>query len=653
MSKGPKKVSSLNKFMHPRNPYRQQPSFKELATKYPEFRAHCTYGLNGKVYLDFKNPKAVSALTISLLDKDFGLKVEIAEGHLVPTLPLRFNYLFWVEDLLQQAAGVTDSVVGLDIGTGSCCVYPLLAAKKLGWRMVASETDHENYTYATKNVKNNDLQHFIHVQEVPQDVVVAGVLQIPEVQKFVDNCRSEASQTEGSSESTVSGAVDVQNISTSSPAKSHPKYLYDFVMCNPPFFGSEEELDSVKKSRKSRREPSSAPTGTVNERVTSGSEVQFVSTMIRESVDLRHKVRIFTSLLGTKAHVKPVRQVLNEVKPAHHTVTEFCQGRTMRWAIAWTFDAGCRVEGVVSKKAKLNQKPLTIHIPRTVSIDNSINGVWNIIEQLMQELKVKVRILKKNGYFVGVSLLAWKATWVHQRRARRAKMRLAESKDNDAVTEEKNKSDKVQEISEEQNKRKIEHINEINNGNLNKRMKNSGPDHLEMLGEEIINTSHDDDDEQRTPHSPTCHNRAEDQGGLELEHMSTASSGDDTKEGDHITVAQGSSVGEKRNERPITAVQAEANSSEMDVQEKSSEFEEKDPGTCAADEAKINPERKAQQAGVALGKECALRCNLYIKQVSGVTTVELKLVGGYLGRDGLNQLMQVLRNHLIVYNTAS
>lgn len=68
------KPAQLNKFMHPRNPYKFV-SFKELAIAYPEFRAHCTYDISGKVYLDFKNKKALKALTTVLLDRDYGLKV--------------------------------------------------------------------------------------------------------------------------------------------------------------------------------------------------------------------------------------------------------------------------------------------------------------------------------------------------------------------------------------------------------------------------------------------------------------------------------------------------------------------------------------------------------------------------------------------------
>lgn len=68
-------VPALNKFMHSRNKYRTPPSFKQLASLYPNFRKFCTYDVGGKVHLDFNNPQALAELAVTLLHKDFGLTV--------------------------------------------------------------------------------------------------------------------------------------------------------------------------------------------------------------------------------------------------------------------------------------------------------------------------------------------------------------------------------------------------------------------------------------------------------------------------------------------------------------------------------------------------------------------------------------------------
>jgi len=75
----PKQPKPLNKFMHPRNPYKTPPSFKQLSTLYPNFRQFCTYDIEGKVRLDFSKPEALAQLAIALLHKDFKLNVSFQE----------------------------------------------------------------------------------------------------------------------------------------------------------------------------------------------------------------------------------------------------------------------------------------------------------------------------------------------------------------------------------------------------------------------------------------------------------------------------------------------------------------------------------------------------------------------------------------------
>ena len=106
---------ALNKFMHPRNPYRDKaPNFKALAQKYPEF-AKCVFqDLKGKCHLDYKSPASLRQLAIALLKEDFDLEVEMPLNRLIPTIPLRLNYILWIEDMLKELNDVQGK--GLDIG---------------------------------------------------------------------------------------------------------------------------------------------------------------------------------------------------------------------------------------------------------------------------------------------------------------------------------------------------------------------------------------------------------------------------------------------------------------------------------------------------------------------------------------------------------
>ena len=163
--------------MHPRNPYKDRPpSFKALAQQYPELSQyiieegqHDTSKGGGDLSakLDFSEPAALRALTCALLHRDFSLRIEIPLNKLIPTVPSRLNYLLWVQDLM-AAAGVVDErdssirstqkVVGIDVGTGASCIYPLLGCRlDPSWCFVATEQNSEALDYARANVERNDL----------------------------------------------------------------------------------------------------------------------------------------------------------------------------------------------------------------------------------------------------------------------------------------------------------------------------------------------------------------------------------------------------------------------------------------------------------------------------------------------------------------
>ena len=85
--------------------------------------------------LDFSNPSALRELTCAVLERDFGLRVEIPVDKLIPAVPQRLNYIHWIEDLLMcgcchsdDKGGITsddddnitvpkgESIIGIDIG---------------------------------------------------------------------------------------------------------------------------------------------------------------------------------------------------------------------------------------------------------------------------------------------------------------------------------------------------------------------------------------------------------------------------------------------------------------------------------------------------------------------------------------------------------
>jgi methyltransferase len=117
---------ALNKFMHPKNPYKEKPpDFKNLALKYPEFAKCIFQDLKGKIHLDYKSAASLRQLAIALLKEDFDLDVEMPLNRLIPTIPLRLNYILWIEDILKESSDV--KLKGIDIGMftyrTSMCTY--------------------------------------------------------------------------------------------------------------------------------------------------------------------------------------------------------------------------------------------------------------------------------------------------------------------------------------------------------------------------------------------------------------------------------------------------------------------------------------------------------------------------------------------------
>lgn len=72
--------------------------------------------------------------------------------------------------------------------------------------------------------------------------------------------------------------------------------------------------------------------------ITPGGEITFVSNMITQSVNLKTRVRWFTSMLGKLSSLSAIVQKLLDLDVENWAVTEFVQGKgTRRWAVAWSW----------------------------------------------------------------------------------------------------------------------------------------------------------------------------------------------------------------------------------------------------------------------------------------------------------------------------
>ncbi|KAI3354323.1 hypothetical protein L3Q82_018840, partial [Scortum barcoo] len=395
---------ALNKSMHPRNRYKDKPpDFGYLASKYPDFQQHVHTSLTGRPVVNFKEPEAVRALTCTLLKEDFGLTIEIPLERLIPTVPLRLNYIHWVEDLID---GQKQPRRGIDIGTGASCIYPLLGATMNGWYFLATEVDDICFDYATKNVEQNNLSDLVKVVKVPQKTLLMDAL------------------------------------------KEETEIVYDFCMCNPPFFANQLEAKGVNSRNSRRPPPSSVNTGGVTEIMAEGGELEFVKRIIHDSLQLKKRLRWYSCMLGKKCSLAPLKEELRkqgvstnngkrillrpEVPKVTHT--EFCQGRTMRWALAWSFYDDVIVPSPPSKKRKLEKakKPLSFILPEPglkelqvkaaalgCAARGPVDSVTVLVEKTLTDLKVLHKRVPCRKQEQSLFLTAVENTWIHGRQKRR------------------------------------------------------------------------------------------------------------------------------------------------------------------------------------------------------------------------------------------
>ncbi|XP_054649945.1 RNA N6-adenosine-methyltransferase mettl16 [Dunckerocampus dactyliophorus] len=385
---------SLNKSMHPRNRYKDKPpDFAYLASKYPEFQQHVNTSLSGRAVVNFKEPEAVRALTCTLLKEDFGLTIEIPLERLIPTVPLRLNYIHWVEDLID---GQKQPRRGIDIGTGASCIYPLLGATMNGWYFLATEVDDICFDYATRNVEQNRLSDLVKVVKVPQKTLLMDAL------------------------------------------KEETEIVYDFCMCNPPFFANQLEAKGVNSRNARRPPPSSVNTGGVTEIMAEGGELEFVKRIIHDSLQLKKRLRWYSCMLGKKCSLAPLKEELRKQGVPKVTHTEFCQGRTMRWALAWSFYDDVIVPSPPSKKRKLEKarKPLSFTLPQVALKELQIraralgctgchpaDAITTLLEKTLTELRVLHKRVPCREQEQSLLLTAVENTWIHGRQKRREQTR--------------------------------------------------------------------------------------------------------------------------------------------------------------------------------------------------------------------------------------
>ncbi|KAL8113925.1 uncharacterized protein LOC141668408 isoform X1 [Apium graveolens] len=307
-----KRKRGAERSIHPRNKYSDNPpDFKLLASLYPSFNSYVFYSRDGRPRIDWTDFNATRELTRLLLLHDHGINWWIPDGQLCPTVPNRSNYIHWIEDLLSSdiitnTRANADVVKGFDIGTGANCIYPLLGASLLGWSFVGSDVTDVALEWAQTNVQNNP-----HVSKL---IEIRKVESNTEIQNDPDEFHS--------------GGIESYHKLPVLLGVVKDGEIFDFCMCNPPFFETLEE---------GGLNPKTSCGGTPAEMVCPGGEQAFISRIIKDSVQLNKSFRWYTSMVGRKTNLKTLTSKLREVGVTIVKTTEFVQGQTCRWGLAWSF----------------------------------------------------------------------------------------------------------------------------------------------------------------------------------------------------------------------------------------------------------------------------------------------------------------------------
>lgn len=197
-----------------------------------------------------------------------------------------------------------------------------------------------------------------------------------------------------------------------------------FTMCNPPFF-SDENSSEHNQNRTGKRKPANnAKTGIKCELTISGGEVEFMKQMIEQSKILEKRVKIFTSMLGQKTSVNNIISVLKANKIYNFCTSEFCQGRTTRWGIAWTHDNSLLLRTVPEIGQTHMKTSLNLCLDHTNRTSKITDDLVSIFEGLVNT-ENKIDKMSENKF----RFLAFNNSWSNQRRKRRGKKRDASSQE--------------------------------------------------------------------------------------------------------------------------------------------------------------------------------------------------------------------------------
>lgn len=292
--------------LHTRNPNRFSYDFEKLISNFQELKKYVFVNEHTIETIDFANPDAVKALNKAILITFYEiLNWDIPKDYLCPPIPGRSDYIHYIADLLAESNnGIIpegENTIGLDIGIGANCIYPIIGNHAYNWSFVGTDIDENALQNCKKIISHN-----------PRLIEVIS-LQLQAEPRFI-----------------------FKNIIL-------PEDNFAFTICNPPFHSSQEEAtkSSLRKVNALEDTKYTSPLlnfgGQTSELWCSGGEIGFITQMIYESVKYPLQVFWFTTLVSKKDNLKSIYKTLNKVGAVAIKTIEMAQGQKTSRFVTWTF----------------------------------------------------------------------------------------------------------------------------------------------------------------------------------------------------------------------------------------------------------------------------------------------------------------------------
>ena len=302
--------------LHPKNRHRFGYDFKKLIAVCPELKQFVTVNEFKIETIDFSIREAVFLLNKSLLLSEYGIKNwSIPDNYLCPPIPGRTDYILNISDLLAESNNglipLGENVVGLDIGIGANCIYPILGNALFNWSFVGTDIDENAIQNCKKIIENNPI------------LIDAVSLQLQIEARFI-----------------------FKNIVL-------PEDKFAFTICNPPFHNSKEEatksnIRKINNLTDKRNKQADLNFGGQNAELwCDGGEIGFVTQMIFESAKYPMQVLWFTTLVSKKENLTSIYKTLNKVTVADFKIIEMSQGQKTSRIVAWTFQSKTQIKNWV------------------------------------------------------------------------------------------------------------------------------------------------------------------------------------------------------------------------------------------------------------------------------------------------------------------